>query len=222
MFRVKVCGLTTVENAIAIADSGIDAIGLNFYPKSKRYVAPDIAAEIVDAIPESILPVGLFVNASRAEILETLQRVPLELVQLHGDETPDFLASLEINVPVMRAFRMDEKGLAPIVDYLAACRTLECLPRMTLIDAFVQGAYGGTGHTADWRESAKYGGEPWHPPLVLAGGLKPDNVADAIRAVRPHGVDTAGGVEQSPGIKDVGLVRRFAEAAHRGFVDAKG
>jgi phosphoribosylanthranilate isomerase len=216
MFRIKICGITSVEDAQIVVAAGVDAIGLNFYPKSPRYVQPSVAAAIAAAVPRGIIRTGLFVNAPAVEILRLCDQVPLDLIQLHGDEPPGFLASLG-GRPVMRAFRLGESGIAPVFDYLAECRRLKCLPRLVLLDAFRHGQYGGTGQTTDWTEAKRYRTDATCPPLVLAGGLTPDNVAAAIDAVRPVAVDTSSGVEVSPGKKSADAVKRFVAAAQAAF-----
>ena len=216
MFRIKICGLTTVDDALAAARAGADAVGLNFYAKSPRSIEHGQARRIVDALPPRVIKVGLFVNASQPDVCRTFDELGLDLVQLHGDEPPEFLARLG-DRPVMRAFRVGKEGLQPVADYLDQCRRLDCLPRLTLIDSRVKGAYGGTGRVADWDLVGRYPSHDWHPPLVLAGGLTPDNVAQAIHAARPAAVDTASGVETSPGRKSDALVGRFVEAALEAF-----
>ena len=129
MFRCKVCGITSVDDAQHVVQAGADALGLNFYRPSPRFVEPKAAAEIVAAIPSSVAKVGLFVNASTDEISSTFDQLALDLIQLHGDEPPEFLAALGER-PVMRAFRQSPAGWDTIVAYLARCRELGCLPRM--------------------------------------------------------------------------------------------
>lgn len=216
MFRVKICGITSVGDARAVAAAGADAVGLNFYAKSPRYVGVEKAREIVGALPDELVKVGLFVNAAEEEVCETFDRLGLDLIQLHGDEPPEFLARLG-GRPVMRAFRLGEAGLGPVRGYLADCRQLECVPRWVLVDASVEGSYGGTGEVADWRTLREYPRDSDSPPLVLAGGLTPGNVAEAIRTVRPAAVDTASGVEARPGRKDPAAVEAFVRAARRAF-----
>jgi len=219
MFRIKICGVTTVDDAVVVARSGADAVGLNFYPRSPRYLQPPEAGQIVDALPAGIVKVGLFVNAPAREVCKTFDGLGLDLIQLHGDEPPHFLTALG-DRPVLRAFRLGPAGLEPVGRYLGQCRDRGRMPRSILIDAHVKGVYGGSGQVADWQQLTTYrpirSGEPT-PPLVLAGGLTPDNVAEAIRTVRPAGVDTASGVESSPGRKSEALVQRFVDAARAAF-----
>jgi len=216
MFRVKICGMTTESDARAVVAAGADAVGLNFFEKSPRFLKPENAASVAVALPAGAVKVGLFVNATAERILETWDRLGLDLIQLHGDEPPEFLGELG-NRPVMRAFRLGEEGLAPILGYLETCRDLGCLPKLTLIDSFCRGQYGGTGATADWATAKLYPSESWHPPLILAGGLTAENVSEAVAAAKPSGVDTASGVEIAPGEKDIEIVRRFVEAAREAF-----
>lgn len=212
MFQIKICGITSVEDAQMVARAGADAIGLNFYPKSPRYIDLEQARAIVRAIPSGIAKVGLFVNAPTNQIRRIFHDLRLDLVQLHGDEAPDTLAQLG-ECPVMRAFRLTEAGLGPVLNYLSACRQLGCLPRFTLLDAYCPGHYGGTGQAADWRLAAGYQTGVSAPSLVLAGGLKAENVGEAIRIVRPVAVDTASGVECEVGRKDPERVEQFVAAA---------
>lgn len=213
-FRIKICGITTVDDALLVAHAGADAVGLNFYRKSARFLAPDQAEAVVRAVPAGVVKVGLFVNAAAADIRATFDHLGLDLIQLHGDEPPEFLVELG-DRPVMRAFRVGPEGLRPVECYLARCHELGVAPRMALVDALVSGAYGGTGRVADWDALKPY--PPTNPPLVLAGGLTPTNVAAAIRAVRPAAVDTASGVESNPGRKDAALVGQFIAAARAAF-----
>lgn len=216
MFRVKICGITSEADVRAVADAGADAVGLNFYEKSPRFLAPEKAGDVASALPDGMVKVGLFVNAAASRIREAWNAYGLTLVQLHGDEPPDFLAELA-GRPVIRAFRLGDEGLVPILRYLEKCRELDCLPSLVLIDSFRKGQYGGTGAMADWKTARQYPSKDWHPPLVLAGGLTPDNVARAIATVRPAGVDTASGVESAPGKKDRALLGRFVGSAMEAF-----
>lgn len=216
MFRIKVCGITTIDDAVMVARAGADAVGLNFYPKSVRYVQLKQAQRIAEALPKLVVKVGVFVNASHEEVRRTADEVGLDLIQLHGDESAGFLNGLD-DRPVIRAFRLGEAGLKPIADYLQECRKRGCLPGLVLIDSHTKGAYGGTGTVADWSVVSNYPSEDWHPPLVLAGGLGPGNVAGSVAAVKPAAVDTASGVESQPGRKDEQLVRQFVEAARGAF-----
>lgn len=218
MFRIKICGITTVEDAQLTADAGADAIGLNFYAKSPRAIGLEQAQAIARVLPSTVVKVGLFVNASVEQIVHSFEAVPLDLIQLHGDEPPELLAALA-GRPILRAFRLTEAGLSPVAAYLAACRQLGCTPHAVLLDAYRPGHYGGTGETADWSAAASYVAEATPPPLVLAGGLTSENVAEAIRRVRPTAVDTASGVEAKPGRKDPARLRAFIQAARQAFAE---
>jgi phosphoribosylanthranilate isomerase len=212
MFKVKICGVTTVDDARAVAAAGADAIGLNFYAASPRFLPLERAQHVAANIPAKVLRVGLFVNAPAETICGAYDALGLDLIQLHGEEPPEFLSELG-DRPVMRAFRVGTAGLQPAAEYLARCRELRTSPAMVLLDAFVADQRGGTGKTADWDALAAERHLLGDAKLVLAGGLTPDNVADAIRRVRPAAVDTASGVESRPGVKDHDAVRRFVTAA---------
>jgi phosphoribosylanthranilate isomerase len=212
MFRVKICGITSDDDAGLAVSAGADAIGLNFYEKSPRRVTLDLARRIAKALPARICKVGVFVNAPVDRVRHAMATVGLDLAQLHGDETPAQLREL-VGVPVMKAFRV-ASDLAAIGEYLRHCRGLGWTPRMVLVDACREGQYGGTGATVDWPSVAASRTALAGVPLILAGGLTPDNVAAAIGAVRPWGVDVASGVEVSAGKKSKELVERFVANAN--------
>jgi phosphoribosylanthranilate isomerase len=217
----KICGVRDRHNALTVAQLRPDAIGLNFYSRSPRVVAPEAAARIVEALPEDVHPVGVFVNHSVDDVLSNCANCGLETAQIHGDEPPEFLAQVAESAPelqLVKAFRVGDEGLGEVEKYLDACGRLGVSLYACLIDARASGSYGGTGRTAPWRAIAdEYRRDQW-PNLILAGGLNPQNVAEAIQVVRPWGVDVAGGVETEPGIKDPDLVRRFVEAARNAAV----
>ena len=234
---IKICGVRDVATVKVIADRELSAIGLNFFAKSPRSVMSAQAAEIVSRLrqissvalqgSDSALPptpVGLFVNHSVSEIDAIATQVGLSTIQLHGDETPSFLHELTTRHPdwkLLKAFRVSD-SLRPIADFIAECQRLSVPLAGCLLDARVEGSFGGTGKVAPWELIAKeYDKTNW-PPLILAGGLTPDNVAEAIRAVRPWGVDTASGVESSPGVKDATLVARFVAEATSAFGSSRG
>ena len=214
---IKVCGIRDAVSAKAAATAGASAIGLNFFAKSARSVTSDQAAVIVAV--RLLQPVGLFVNHSPDEMDSIATRVGLTAVQLHGDETPQDLQTIHKRHPdwsILKAFRVAD-SLRPVEEFLAECRTLGVPLAGCLLDARVDGAFGGTGKVAPWELIAnEYDRANW-PPLILAGGLTCENVADAIRAVRPDGVDTASGVESSPGVKDTKLIARFVAEAKSAF-----
>ena len=213
MFTIKICGITRPEDARASAAAGADAIGLNFYPRSPRAIDLDRGRAIISALPSGVIKVGLFVNAVAGEICRTFDALGLDLVQFHGDEPPELLAALG-DRPVMKAFRAaGADGLRTVLGYLETCRTLGCLPRLILLDAPLARGFGGSGKLADWSLAKQYVETHQAPALVLAGGLKADNVAAAIRTSSAGAVDTASGVESQPGIKDPAALAAFVHAA---------
>lgn len=213
VFRIKICGVTTVEDARIAVDAGADAIGLNFFRGSKRFVSADLAAEIAHQIPAGVQRVGVFVNADSDAIHQVAADVGLDLIQLHGDEPPTMLDELS-SLRVVRAFRC-KAGLTPLRHYLDACTAQ---PVAILVDAYDPTSYGGTGQTLHWPDLVNSSDLFGELPLILAGGLTPSNVLTAIEVARPDGVDTAGGVEkgQQPR-KDPGRCRAFVAAAKQGF-----
>ena len=216
MFRVKICGITNVEDAIMVANVGADAVGLNFYTGSSRHVTRGQAEEIAAALPSNVAKVGVFVNLPADEVAEISDQVGLDIVQLHGDEPAESLSQLAPRI-VVRAFRCRESGFQPLVEYLGLCRDLGHTPAAVLVDAYKPGSYGGTGAIVDWAAVSELAKELPDMPIVLAGGLRPENVADAIRVARPSAVDTASGVESSPGRKDANLVGEFVHNALASF-----
>lgn len=198
--RSKICGITRIEDALAAIDAGADAIGFVFYAKSPRAVSVEQARAIIAALPPFITTVGLFVNASRCELTEILEVVPLDLLQFHGDETPEDCDGY--HRPYIKALRVQAGD-----DIAASCRAYSRASGI-LLDTYVAGVPGGTGEAFDWslipHELSK--------PIILAGGLTPDNVAQAIAQVRPYAVDVSGGVEVSKGIKDHDKIRAFMRA----------
>ncbi len=199
--RVKICGITRIEDARAAAEAGADAIGLNFYRESSRHVGVDQAVDLAAVVGPLVTTVALFVNPERALVEEVARRVRPGLLQFHGDEEADFCASF--GRPWIKAIRMRPGGdpLAEKSRYPGASGIL--------FDAWSEEAYGGTGLTFDWRQVAGMDGFA----MILAGGLTPDNVTAAVRLLRPYAVDVSGGVESAPGIKDAALMARFVRAA---------
>jgi phosphoribosylanthranilate isomerase len=218
MFQIKICGITSPEDARAAADAGADALGLNFYPGSPRYVTPDQAQRIVAELPAGIARVGVFVNASEAEIRAIAAHVGLDLLQLHGEESMELLQSLQ-PWPVVRAFRCQGEADRRVLEYLDQARSRNCLPDAVLLDAYDPAARGGTGRVLNWIGVARLRPQLGRLPLVLAGGLTPENIERAIRQAGPAAVDTASGVERAPGRKDAQRMRDFVRAA-RAALDA--
>ncbi len=196
MVRAKICGVTNRDDALCAVDHGADALGFNFYEKSLRYIAPEKAGEIIFDLPPFVTPVGIFVNASEREIDIAVNLAGLRAIQLHGDEPPE--ACLGHAVPVIRALRVGcDFDVQTLLSYLT---------NTFLLDTEKAGSYGGTGETFDWTkavEAKRYG------RIILAGGLNPDNVREAIERVDPYAVDTSSGVEAEPGKKDHKKVKDF-------------
>jgi phosphoribosylanthranilate isomerase len=207
--RVKICGLTSVDDAVACAQLGADWIGLNFHPPSPRWVAPGVAAEIVAELPHPAVPVGVFVDRPAVEVAEMAERLGLGIVQLHGREPPEDLRRLS-GFRIVRAFRIGHgTDWESVADYLARAEELGRRPDEVLIDASVPGQAGGTGISIS--EDLLDRRLPL-PHLILAGGLTPQNVAERIARVRPWMVDVASGVESAPGRKDASRVAAFVQA----------
>jgi phosphoribosylanthranilate isomerase len=209
MVRIKICGITREEDGAMAARLGADAIGLNFYPGSSRYVGDDRARAIARRLPPFVEPVALFVNDPLDQVAARVRQLGfIRSVQWHGDrhELPP-----DLPLAFIPAFQVsDAIRLAEVAAYLDRCRQAGRLPAAVLIDGRKAGQYGGTGQVAPWDLLSEF-----HPevPIILAGGLTPENVAEAVRRVHPYGVDVAGGVESSPGIKDADKVRHFIEQA---------
>jgi len=198
--RSKICGITRIEDALAAVEAGADAIGLVFYAKSPRAVTVQQARTIIAALPPFVTTVGLFVDASRCELGEILDAVPLDLLQFHGDESP--AACDGYHRPYIKALRV-KPG-----DDIAAQVALYKNASGVLLDTYVPGIPGGTGEAFDW-SLVPVG---LSKPVILAGGLTADNVAGAINRVRPYAVDVSGGVEVAKGIKDAEMIRAFIQA----------
>jgi len=200
MTKIKICGIKTVNDALTAMDAGADLIGFNFYPKSPRCIDVGKCRDIMSVMRKygHITFVGVFVNAPVAEIRATIETCGLNLAQLHGDETPEMVQSFYGRA--FKAFR----GIPQDLNGFAR----EDVPAL-LVDASVKNVYGGTGVTADWKGAADLASSY---PLLLAGGLTSKNVAEAVRRVRPWGVDVASGVESSPGVKDASKMKSFVRA----------
>jgi phosphoribosylanthranilate isomerase len=207
--QIKICGITNVADGYLAATEGADAIGLNFYAKSPRHVSRSEVPAIVGELPSATVVVGVFVNPNRDEIRSALAGVErIQIIQWHGENHPTRDC---LGYKVVPAFQLAASdSLTEISNYLERCRISGQLPDAVLVDARAAGLYGGTGRTVPWDLLAEF-----RPgvPVILAGGLTPDNVAEAIRIVRPYAVDVASGVERGPGRKDADLVRRFIESA---------
>ncbi len=201
MTAVKICGITRVQDALAAAHGGAHAIGFVFYAQSPRHVSTELATELMRSLPPFIMSVGLFVNATAEVVAQTHALAPVELLQFHGDETPEFCrqVSRHCGVPYLKALRVK-----PGVDLLQYARDFHDAKGL-LLDAYIDGQHGGTGATFDWGLIP----ENLSLPVVLSGGLTAENVAAAIKTVRPWAVDVSSGVELQKGIKDATKIAAF-------------
>ncbi len=204
MVRIKICGITRLEDALICAEAGVDLIGFIFYPGSKRYIEPEKVRKITLNLPPFIFKVGVFVNEDKEKIIDIARYTGIDIIQLHGDESPEYCQSLRKEFPIIKAFRIkDLKDVEQVFEYR------EIIP---LFDTYTE-SYGGSGKRFNWnllkdiREKIKY--------FFLAGGLNIDNVEEAIKVIKPYGIDVSSGVEISPGIKDkdkiIGFVKKVRE-----------
>ncbi|MDM7995588.1 MAG: phosphoribosylanthranilate isomerase [Acidobacteriota bacterium] len=203
--KVKVCGITSYEDAVMVLDHGVDALGFNFYPPSPRFLKPDDACAIIRRLPPFVTTVGLFVNVAEASLVaEMAKTAGVQVLQLHGDETPEYCRQLE-SWTLIKALRIGD-GAVP--------GDLDAYPvQGFLLDAKDDVLFGGTGRSFDW----SLAGSLQHSrPIILAGGLRPDNVKEAIRRVRPYGVDVCSGVESAPGRKDPKKIVQFMNEVRNG------
>jgi phosphoribosylanthranilate isomerase len=207
MTRIKICGITRPEDARDVAACGADALGLVFYAKSPRHLTAQQAVELAQAVPPFVTVVGLFVNPAADEVREVLNRVPLDALQFHGEEEPEFC--VQFGRPYLKAIRV-----RPAVDLLQ-CAARYADAQGLLLDAYIEGTHGGTGESFDWALIP----HDLPLPVILSGGLHAGNVAEAIRQVRPYAVDVSSGVEAAKGIKDAAKVAAFINEVKR--VDAK-
>jgi len=211
--KVKICGITNLEDAQAAVDAGADALGFLFYRHSPRYVPPKVVREVVAELPPFILPVGVFVNEEVNVVRDVMDECGLAIAQLHGDETVAYCESL--GRPVLRGIRLrDRSSFLAMAEYKGRAQV-----RGFVVDAFSEAAYGGTGRVADWHLAAEAARTL---PILLAGGLTPLNVAEAVRTVRPYGVDVSSGVESSPGKKDQAKLKAFIREAKLAAGSAEG
>ena len=196
--RVKICGVTRAEDALAAVRLGADALGFNFWPGSKRHITPAAARLIIARLPPFVTPVGVFVNQLEGEMRAIAAETGIQVFQLHGDEPPELCARLPL--PVVKAIPVDQvRALSRLLSYEVSAFLLDTPSR----------GYGGSGEPFDWSLAE---GVSEVAPVILAGGLTPENVAAAVRAVRPYAVDVASGVESSPGVKDMARMSRFFAA----------
>lgn len=202
--KVKICGITNLEDAMAAVEAGADALGFNFYRESPRFVKSDVVKRIVAQLPPFVTAVGVFVNEDVKIVRDWMDDCGLALAQLHGDEAAAYCDLL--GRPVLKAIRLKDRGsLLAVAEYRGRARV-----RGFVLDAFSATSYGGTGQVADWDLAAEVARSTC---VILAGGLTPENVAEAIQKVQPYGVDVSSGVESRPGKKDHKKLRAFIEAA---------
>lgn len=201
--KIKICGITNVADARAAVEAGADALGFVFHAASPRNVSPDAVRTIIGQLPPLVLAVGVFVNEDVTVVRDLMDACGLALAQLHGDESSGYCESL--GRPVLRAIRLKDRGsLLALAEYKGRARV-----RGVVVDAFSESAFGGTGRVADWHLAAEAAAAT---PVILAGGLTAENVAEGILTVRPYGVDVSSGVEASPGKKDHAKIAAFVRA----------
>ncbi len=205
---VKICGVTNASDAEGVIAAGADAIGINFWPSSKRFVAPAAAAKWAPAFAGKILRIGVFVNAPLDDVERAVSDGLVDMVQFHGDETPDYEESAARR-------RLDFISVIGVKSHDILLGLNDFRSRYLLLDAFAPGLYGGTGETIDWEVARHFASAHPDRRIILSGGLHPGNVGEAVAVVRPVMVDVASGVELSPGIKDLGKVREFVASAKR-------
>jgi phosphoribosylanthranilate isomerase len=211
--RIKICGLTRIQDVHAAVAAGVDAIGFVFYPKSPRYVEPELAASLIAAIPPFISTVGLFVNASSLEIAATIAQAPISLLQFHGDETMEQCCDAAdfVRRPYMRAVRIQsDMAASDLLNVEKKYHAASALFSGLLLDAFVD-TYGGAGKVFDWSMIPK----ELAPRIILSGGLCVQNAFDAVQRVRPYAVDISSGVELAKGIKDAEKMHAFVQAVRQ-------
>ncbi len=202
MIKIKICGITNLEDALFAAECGADALGFNFYKKSPRYIAPEKAAEVIAQLPPFIVPVAILVNEREEKIRNIQFTTGIKVLQFHGDERPEFCERFATRV--IKAFQVkDKESLKQMAHYHVSA---------FLLDSYRDDVRGGTGETFDWHLAvvAKTFGR-----VILAGGLTPDNVVEAVKLVQPYAVDVAGGVEKDKGIKDHAKLKKFITEVRR-------
>lgn len=202
--NIKICGITNVEDARAAVEAGADALGFVFHPDSPRCVVLDVVRRIVSQLPPFVLPIGVFVNEDVKAVRDQMDECGLALAQLHGDESAAYCEAL--GRPVLKAIRLRDRGsLLALAEYKGRARV-----RGFVVDAFSETLFGGTGQVTDWALAAEAAKAA---PVLLAGGLTPENVGEAVRIVQPYGVDVSSGVEARPGKKDPAKILDFVRAA---------
>lgn len=201
--RVKICGITRLEDALVAIEAGADALGFVFYEPSPRYISPDAAADIISQLPAFVTTTGLFVNANAADVDRIIKLTRIDLIQFHGDESEEFCGSFDR--PYIKALRMK-----PDLDIQQECQRFN-EAQAILLDAYRPGVPGGTGEAFDWERIT----QPHPANIILAGGLTAENIAEAVQTVTPYAVDVSGGVEASKGIKDAIKIEKFINEVTR-------
>ncbi|OGW94254.1 MAG: hypothetical protein A3K16_04860 [Omnitrophica bacterium RIFCSPLOWO2_01_FULL_45_24] len=213
MTKIKICGITNKQDAFNASNLGVDMLGFVFYKKSRRYVEPRVERDIVSGLPPSLIKVGVFVDEDKSKVLDIAEDCELDMLQFHGDEGPGYCDSFRSSYKIIKAFRIkDKSSLKGINDYDVD---------FYMLDTYSEESKGGTGKSFDWRIIEDF---EFLKPVILSGGLAPENVAHAMQKFRsltfaespPYGVDVSSGVEEAPGKKDLGLMRKFVENIRKG------
>ncbi|OGW76614.1 MAG: hypothetical protein A3I73_00460 [Omnitrophica bacterium RIFCSPLOWO2_02_FULL_45_16] len=213
MTKIKICGITNKQDAFNASNLGVDMLGFVFYKKSRRYVEPRVERDIVSGLPPSLIKVGVFVDEDKSKVLDIAEDCELDMLQFHGDEGPGYCDSFRSSYKIIKAFRIkDKSSLKGINDYDVD---------FYMLDTYSEESNGGTGKSFDWRIIEDF---EFLKPVILSGGLAPENVAHAMQKFRsltfaespPYGVDVSSGVEEAPGKKDLGLMRKFVENIRKG------
>lgn len=200
MIKVKICGITNFEDAQTAVLAGCDMLGFVFYEKSPRYIRPDRAGDIISGLPGEVEKVALFVNEQKKTVIDILNQIKeIDILQFHGDETPDYCNAF--NKRIIKAIRVKNKDS---IKQMASYNV-----NFFLLDAFKKDVYGGTGENFEWKLAKD--AKAYNVPIILSGGLNPENVKEAIELVEPYAVDVSSGVEISPGRKDPELIKRFIQ-----------
>tara|TARA_R110002167_G_scaffold335400_1_gene542686 strand:+ start:386 stop:1006 length:621 start_codon:yes stop_codon:yes gene_type:complete len=205
MYKIKICGITNLDDALAAIAAGADALGFVFYEKSPRYIQPEKAAEIIALLPPSIISVALFVNAKKEEILNTKTLTDFDLIQFHGDEVDNDCQ--QCHLPYVKAIRVKSN-----MDVLAECEKFSGAEAI-LLDAYSEKVYGGSGESFSWDKVP----QDFLKPIILAGGLNHENIQQAIASTHCYAVDVSGGVEKEKGLKDHEALKAFCQKAKRSF-----
>lgn len=204
MIKIKICGITNKQDAVEASKLGVDMLGFVCYQKSKRFVEPKIIKDIANELPPYLAKVGVFVDEDQKKVFEIAEDCSLDILQFHGDESPDYCAALKDSYKVIKAFRIkDKSSFKGINDYNVD---------FFMLDAYSPDAKGGTGKSFDWKLMEEF---EFLRPVILSGGLSPDNVEEAIIEFAPYGVDVSSGVEKSPGKKDLVKMKKFVEKVRK-------